>query len=120
MYTLCEQVIADGYPALARFGPDGDELPDQLLDVGPTCGGSLEVFVEPLAPHPVTHSAQHPVDRLLAAAREGHAVVAATVLDGPCAGQWMVAGGRRRHRVDDDEAPPWRGHGGRKARAGTK
>jgi len=93
VYTLCEQVIADGYPALARFGPDGDELPDQFLDVGPTCGGSLEVFVEPLAPHPVTHSAQHPVDRLLAAAREGHAVVAATVLDGPCAGQWMVAGG---------------------------
>ncbi|RBA29112.1 hypothetical protein DQ226_18570, partial [Dietzia maris] len=52
VYTLCEQVIADGHPTLARFGPDGDELPDQLLDVGPTCGGSLEVFVEPLAPSP--------------------------------------------------------------------
>ncbi|MCT1433821.1 XdhC family protein [Dietzia maris] len=114
VYTLCEQVIADGHPALARFGPDGDELPDHLLDVGPTCGGSLEVFVEPLAPAPPPGPAPppspaHPVDRLLAAAREGHAVVAATVLDGPCAGQWMVAGGDGGTGVDDDEAPPWAG-----------
>lgn len=108
VYTLCEQVIADGHPALARFGPDGDELPDHLLDVGPACGGSLEVFVEPLAPAPPPGPA-HPVDRLLAAAREGHAVVAATVLDGPCAGQWMVAGGDGGTGVDDDEAPPWAG-----------
>lgn len=103
VYSLCEQVIVDGRPARARFGPDGDALPDRLLDVGPTCGGSLEVFVESLA------SAAHPVDRLLAAACEGRAVVAATALDGSCAGQWMVAGGDGGTGVDDDEAPPWAG-----------
>ncbi|UVE96504.1 XdhC family protein [Dietzia sp. B32] len=107
VYTLCEQALADGRPALARFGPDGDELPDPLLDVGPTCGGSLEVFVESLAAEDSPPGAVHPADRLIAAARERRAVVAATVLDGPCAGQWMVVGGDGGTGVDDDEAPPW-------------
>ncbi|MFI8696528.1 XdhC family protein [Dietzia maris] len=113
VYTLCEQALADGRPVLARFGPDGDELPDPLLDVGPTCGGSLEVFVESLAaedsPPGTVHPAVHPAERLITAARERRAVVAATVLDGPCAGQWMVAGGDGGTGVDDDEAPPWAG-----------
>lgn len=49
VYTLCEQAIVDGHRALARFGPNGDGLPDQLLDrlleVGPRAG---EWMVAPL------------------------------------------------------------------------
>ncbi|MEH6818930.1 MAG: XdhC/CoxI family protein [Dietzia psychralcaliphila] len=91
VYTLCLEVMADGRPVTAVFGPDGDEL----LAIGPTCGGSLEVLVEPVAPY-----GRHPVDRVTAALREGRPVVAVTVLDGPRAGEWTVLVG-----YDDDEDP---------------
>ena len=91
VYTLCREVTADGRPTTAVFGPDGDEL----LAVGPTCGGSLEVLVEYVPPH-----GGHPVDRVTAALREGRPVVTTAILEGPRAGDWTVLVG------DDDEASP--------------
>ncbi|GAA1699603.1 XdhC family protein [Dietzia cercidiphylli] len=94
VYTLCREVTADGRPTTAVFGPDGDEL----LAVGPTCGGSLEVLVEYVPPH-----GGHPVDRVTAALREGRPVVVATALDGPRAGEWAVLVGTALVGNDDDD-----------------
>lgn len=90
VYSLCLKVLEEGGPASAVFGPDGDDL----LAVAPTCGGRLEVFVEPI---PAT--AHHPLDRVTEAVREGRPVRAVTVLDGPRAGEWAVG--------DDDEVSQW-------------
>lgn len=90
VYTLCLEALDGGRPATAVFGPDGEEL----LGVGPTCGGSLEVFVEPVP---------RAADALVRAAAAGRRVVAATVLDGPRAGEWAV----RAAESDEDEVPPW-------------
>lgn len=92
VYTLCQEVIADGRPATAVFGPGGDEL----FAVGPTCGGTIEVLVEPV------DVSSHPLDRIVAARRQGRAVVVATVVDGPRAGEWALWCGD-----DDDEVPQW-------------
>ena len=108
VFTLCQQVLDDGRPVTTVFGPDGDEL----LGVGPTCGGNLEVFVELLPPRAGQGSrAAHPVDVLARAVGEGRPAVAATVLDGPRAGEWAVRApggdGDRDDDRDDDEVPPW-------------
>ncbi|AVZ40223.1 MULTISPECIES: XdhC family protein [unclassified Dietzia] len=95
VYTLCQEVMADGRQACAAFGPDGDEL----LAVGPTCGGSLEVYVEYVPAH-----GGHPIDRVTAALGEGLPVVVTTVLDGPRSGEWTVVVGTSPTE-DDDETP---------------
>lgn len=95
VYSLCQEVMADGRPASAVFGPDGDEL----LAVGPTCGGSLEVYVEPVPAH-----GGHAVDRVTAALGEGRPVVITTVLDGPRAGEWTVVVGTPPTEDDDEDA----------------
>ncbi|MGN0099496.1 MAG: XdhC family protein [Dietzia sp.] len=103
VFTMCGQALDDGRPASAVFGPEGDDP----LGAGPTCGGSLEVFVEPLPRGP------HPVDRLARLVAQGRPAVAATVLDGPRAGEWAVRGlagggdGGGNGDGDDDEVPPW-------------
>lgn len=94
VYTLCQEVMAHGGPATAVFGPDGDEL----LAVGPTCGGSLEVLVENVPPR-----GGHLVDRVTLALREGRPVVVATALDGPRAGEWAVLVGTALVGNDDDD-----------------
>ncbi|MET3861747.1 xanthine dehydrogenase accessory factor [Dietzia sp. 2505] len=95
VYTLCLEVMAGEQPATAVFGPDGDEL----LAVGPTCGGSLEVLVEYVPAH-----GGHPVDRVTAALREGRPVVIATALDGPHAGEWTVLAGTTQVGNDDEDS----------------
>ncbi|MDV8001515.1 XdhC family protein [Rhodococcus sp. IEGM 1408] len=115
VYSICQEVIADGRPTTAVFGPDGHEL----FSVGPTCGGTIEVLVEPIGVVPglagaasdlngpigvdarLCGVAPHPIDRVVAARQQGRAVVVATVVDGPCAGEWAVWDG------DDDEVPQW-------------
>lgn len=45
VFELAEQAIADGSPRLQRFGYSDDEA----FAVGLTCGGIIDVFIEPLS-----------------------------------------------------------------------
>jgi xanthine dehydrogenase accessory factor len=45
VYDLATQVIADGQPVLVRYGISDDDA----FSVGLTCGGILDVFVEPVS-----------------------------------------------------------------------
>ena len=45
VYELATEVTASGQPALVRYGISDDEA----FSVGLTCGGILDVFVEPLS-----------------------------------------------------------------------
>ena len=45
VYELAQQVIRDGRPALVRYGISDDDA----FAVGLTCGGILDVFVEPVS-----------------------------------------------------------------------
>jgi xanthine dehydrogenase accessory factor len=46
VYELAGQVVADGRPVLVRYGVSDDDA----FAVGLTCGGILDVFVEPVSP----------------------------------------------------------------------
>lgn len=46
VYELCEQAIASGTPVLERFGYSDEDA----FAVGLTCGGILDVFVQPIVP----------------------------------------------------------------------
>ncbi|PRX98448.1 XdhC family protein [Allonocardiopsis opalescens] len=74
VYELAQQVIADGRPALARYGVSDDDA----FAVGLTCGGTIEVWVEPVDP-----GARPPLPELVASVREHRPVALATVIDGP-------------------------------------
>lgn len=81
VFSLCEQVIADGTPVSARFG--GDE-PSAFTD-GPTCGGTSEVFIHPL------DAASHDVlERVRVALRRGEHTVLATTMTGRLPGTHLV------------------------------
>lgn len=74
VYALAEQVAADGQPVLQRYGvSDAD-----AGAVGLPCGGSLEVFVEPVTAHSFP---QLPGLALDMAA--GHPVSVATMVEHP-------------------------------------
>lgn len=45
LYELCEQVVGSGMPVLQRYGVSDDDA----FAVGLTCGGILDVFVEPVS-----------------------------------------------------------------------
>lgn len=45
VYELAEQVVGDGVPVLQRYGVSDDDA----FSVGLTCGGILDVFVEPMS-----------------------------------------------------------------------
>jgi xanthine dehydrogenase accessory factor len=45
LYELCEQVVGSGRPVLQRYGVSDDDA----YAVGLTCGGILDVFVEPVS-----------------------------------------------------------------------
>lgn len=83
VFLLCQQVLADGIPVLARFAGDDDSG----LSEGPTCGGTLEVLVQPLdAPG---HEA---LDRVRAARRHGEPMVLATAVTGDLPGAHLLVG----------------------------
>ena len=46
VYELAQEVVADGDPVLQRYGVSDDDA----FAVGLTCGGILDVFVEPVSP----------------------------------------------------------------------
>ncbi len=76
------EVLSEGRPRLLAFGITDE----QAWEVGLACGGSIEVFVEPLN----TSQQQAVWDTLRAALREERLVGVATVLQGPQAGHKLL------------------------------
>lgn len=80
-YELARQVLHGGQAALTRFGVTDDDA----FASGLTCGGTIDVFVEPVG------DAQYPTfDNVLDAIRGDRPVVVATVTSGPAAGQRVL------------------------------
>ena len=82
VYELAETVVADGTPVLQRFG-FSDE---QAFAVGLTCGGIIDIFLEPISARTFPE-----LERLADDVREGRPVAIATVIEHPDA-DWV---GRR-------------------------
>jgi len=74
VYEVAQEVIASGEPQLVTYGVSDDDA----FAVGLTCGGIIDVFVEPLD---AGHFAQLPAVAASVRAREPVAV--ATVMSGP-------------------------------------
>ncbi|AUG78966.1 xanthine dehydrogenase [Kitasatospora sp. MMS16-BH015] len=76
VYALCEEAIASGRPVLEHFGySDAD-----AFAVGLTCGGLLDVFVQPVTP-----GADPGLDAAVAHLAAGTPVALARVVEGPAA-----------------------------------
>ena len=82
VYELAETVVADGTPVLQRFGFSDEEA----FAVGLTCGGIIDVFVEPVSVHTFPE-----LERLADDVHEHRPVAIATVIEHPDAA-WV---GRR-------------------------
>ncbi|MGZ8822080.1 MAG: XdhC family protein [Aeromicrobium sp.] len=82
VYELSQEVVADGTPVLQRYGFSDDEA----FAVGLTCGGIIDVFVEPISRETFPELADVAAD-----IRDGRPVAVATVIEHPDA-QWL---GRR-------------------------
>lgn len=82
VYEAGLEVVASGRPRLLRFGVSDETA---LEAVGLACGGTIEVFVEPL-----TEALR---DLWTRAAREDAAIATATVVDGPLIGMQALAPG---------------------------
>ncbi|HEY0932490.1 MAG TPA: XdhC/CoxI family protein [Trebonia sp.] len=74
VYELAREVTASGQPVLQRYGVSDDDA----FAVGLTCGGILDIFVEPVsrATFPELGGIQQAVER-------GEPVAVATVISGP-------------------------------------
>jgi len=80
-YDLAQQVIRDGEAARATFGVTDDDA----FAVGLTCGGIIDVFVEPVGEQ------QHPsFDKVLAAVEHHRPMVVATITSGTAAGRHLT------------------------------
>jgi xanthine dehydrogenase accessory factor len=73
VYELGESVVASGEPVLARYGVSDDDA----FDVGLTCGGTIEIFVERVDPTSFPE-----LDQVAAAIAAGQPVAVATVVRG--------------------------------------
>jgi xanthine dehydrogenase accessory factor len=92
VYELAQQVCQTGQPVLQRYGISDDAA----LSVGLTCGGIIEIFVEPVSKDRFPELAG-----VAAAIKAGRPVAVATVIAGP--GQ---TGARRViHPVTDGTGP---------------
>ncbi len=74
VYELAETVVADGTPVLQRFG-FSDE---QAFAVGLTCGGIIDIFVEPVSALTFPE-----LDRIAEDVSDGRPVAIATVIEHP-------------------------------------
>ncbi|MGW4894637.1 XdhC family protein [Kitasatospora sp. NPDC004240] len=74
VYELCRSAIASGEPVLERFGYSDEDA----FAVGLTCGGILDVFVQPVVP-----GAGAGLDAGIAYLASGTPVALARVVDGP-------------------------------------
>jgi xanthine dehydrogenase accessory factor len=106
VYELAQQVIQTGEPVLQTYGVSDDAA----LSVGLTCGGIIEIFVEP-----VSKSRFGQLGEVAAAIAAGEPVAVGTVVSGPGtvgarrvirpdgrAGGTLGAGDRLDQAVDDD------------------
>ena len=106
VYELCGEVVASGQPVLQTYGVSDDDA----FAVGLTCGGILDIFVEP-----VSRELFPELGDLAAAVARDEPVAVATVISGPgqlgarriiyrdgdAAGS-LGAGDRLDQAVDDD------------------
>ena len=74
VYELAQEVLASGEPVLQRYGVSDDDA----FAVGLTCGGIIDVFVEP-----VDATMFPELPDVVAAIRDHEPVAVATVIDGP-------------------------------------
>ena len=74
VYELAQEVMASGEAVLQRYGVSDDDA----FAVGLTCGGIIDVFVEP-----VDRSAYAQLPAVVASVRAHQPVAVATVVDGP-------------------------------------
>jgi xanthine dehydrogenase accessory factor len=91
VYELATQVRDSGQAVLQTYGVSDDDA----FSVGLTCGGIIDIFVEP-----VGQQAFPELGEIAAAVQSGTPVAVATVIDGP--GQ---VGARRVLWADDDPEP---------------
>ncbi len=76
VYELCQEAIASGTPVLERFGYSDEDA----FAVGLTCGGILDVFVQPITP-----GADPALDAGITYIASGTPVALARVIAGPAA-----------------------------------
>jgi len=74
VYELANEVTASGEPVLKRYGISDDDA----FAVGLTCGGIIDIFVEP-----VSHQRFAELGEIADAVRHGRPVAVATVIEGP-------------------------------------
>jgi xanthine dehydrogenase accessory factor len=74
VYELAQEVLRSGQPVLQRYGVSDDTA----LSVGLTCGGIIEIFVEP-----VSRDGFAELGDVAAAIKAGEPVALATVIAGP-------------------------------------
>jgi xanthine dehydrogenase accessory factor len=87
VYELGQSVAASGEPVLARYGVSDDDA----FEVGLTCGGTIEIFVER-----VDRAGFPQLDELAAAVAGGEPVGTATVIKGAGLGARLVVWPDRR------------------------
>ncbi len=90
VYELANDVIATGEPVLKRYGISDDDA----FAVGLTCGGIIDIFVEPASRERFAELAE-----IADAVRHGVPVAVATVIEGP-----GIAGARRIIWADETAA----------------
>ncbi len=106
VYELATEVTASGEPALRRYGISDDDA----FAVGLTCGGIIDIFVEPASRERFAE-----LGEVAAAVRGGTPVAVATIIEGPgeigarrviwedgSATGTLGAGDRLDEAVDDD------------------
>jgi xanthine dehydrogenase accessory factor len=74
VYELSSEVTASGAPVLQRYGVSDDSA----FSVGLTCGGTLDIFVEP-----VSRATFPELGEIAAAVERGEPVAVATIVSGP-------------------------------------
>ena len=74
VYEVAGEVRASGEPVLRRYGISDDDA----FAVGLTCGGIIDIFVEPASPERYAE-----LGEIAAAVRQGIPVAVATIVEGP-------------------------------------
>ncbi|GIH23148.1 xanthine dehydrogenase accessory factor [Acrocarpospora phusangensis] len=74
VYELAQDVVADGRPVLQRYGVSDDDA----FSVGLTCGGIIDIFVEP-----VSREVYPELGEIAASIEKRQPVAVATILSGP-------------------------------------